>query len=459
MKIAIISAEVWPFSKTGGLADYANSLSTALGGEGHEVDVITPNYSSTSSEGEASIDVNGKDMLFERQKLEDWSVVKVTNADFFGRKDLYGYEDDYRRFAYFSRAVATYIMSKNYDVVHCNDWQTAFTPLLLKTMNSKIPTVYTIHNLEFQGNAPRTILDEIGIPQSYFHMDGVEFYGNASPMKSGIVYSDRLVTVSPTYSREIQTQEYGFGMEGIIRKHSGKLVGILNGIDYNSWNPAEDPGIAANFSNRSMEGKSKCKSTLQREFALPQVRRPLLAFIGRLWRQKGMDLLIDALKSVKGSFQFIALGTGDKDLMKRLEDLSSVNPAYRAILRYDEKLAHRIYAGADMFIMPSRFEPCGLGQMISMRYGTVPVVRKTGGLADTVRDYDMTSGEGNGFVFSGNDPLELASAISSAIGTYSDKSRWKKLVTTCMKRDFSWQASAHDYIDLYNSISSGIRAS
>lgn len=459
MKIAIVSAEVWPFSKTGGLADYTHSLSNALGDDGHEVDVVTPNYSSTSSEGETSVDVNGKDMLFERQKVDNWSLVRVTNKELFGRKDMYGYEDDYRRFAYFSRAVATYIMSRSYDVVHCNDWQSAYIPLLLKTMNSQTPTVYTIHNLEFQGNSPRTILDEIGIDQSYFNMDGVEFYGNASSMKAGIVYSDRLVTVSPTYSKEIQTAEYGFGMEGIIRKHSGKLVGILNGIDYKTWNPAEDPGIGGNFSVKSMEGKAKCKSTLQREFTLPQVRRPLLAFIGRLWRQKGMDLLLDALKSVKGSFQFIALGTGDKDLMKRLEDICSVNPAYRAILRYDEQLAHRIYAGADIFLMPSRFEPCGLGQMISMRYGTVPVVRKTGGLADTVKDYDRTSAEGNGFVFSGNDPEELAASISQAIRTYSDSSRWKKLVSTCMKNDFSWQTSAHDYIDLYRSIPSGIRAS
>ena len=454
MRIALVSAEVWPLSKTGGLADYVFSLSNALASLGHSVDVITPDYSSKES-SPAVAQLNGTEgVTFSRQRMNGWTAVKAVSPALFAREKLYGYEDDYRRFALFSKAAASYIVSEGYDVVHCNDWPTGYIPLLLKQAKSSIPSLFTIHNMEFQGISPPELLDEIGISRSHFHMGGVEYYGNVSSMKAGIVYSDALVTVSPTYSREIQTPEFGFGMDGIIRKHSSKLSGILNGIDYKMWDPSGDAEIRATFSSSSMGGKDMCKSFLQREFSLPQVRRPLLAFIGRLWKQKGMDLLLDALPSVRGSYQLIVLGTGDTELMRRIENVSSANPAVRAIMRYDEKLAHRIYSAADIFIMPSRFEPCGLGQMISMRYGTVPVVRKTGGLADTVHNFDRRTGEGEGFVFIDSSPQELADAISAAIRTYSDRDRWKNLVGNCMNHDFSWETSAGRYLSLYSSLAS-----
>lgn len=452
MKIAFVTPEVRPISKSGGLADYVQSLAGALSDTGNEVHVLTPDYTSTSEKADENVEVNGVTLSFRKQQVGRWTAEKIGSAELFSRKDMYGYEDDYRRFAYFSKAATAHIMDNDYDIVHCNDWQTGYVPLLLKQANSKIPVLYTIHNMEFQGNSTPDVLDEIGIDRSFFHMEGVEYYGQASAMKSGIVYSDSLVTVSPTYSREIQTPDYGFGMEGIIRKHSSKLSGILNGIDYKVWNPSTDTELSARYGVESLDGKAQCKSALQREFSLPQVGRPLVAFIGRLWRQKGADMLLDALKSVSGRFQLVVLGSGDKALMRRMEDMAAANTSLRAIMRFDEPLSHRIYAGADIFVMPSRFEPCGLGQMISMRYGTVPVVRRTGGLADTVKDFDAGTGEGDGFVFDENDPADLAQALSAAVTTYGDKEKWKTLVQNCMKRDFSWQSSAQDYLRLYRTI-------
>lgn len=452
MKIAFVTPEVRPISKSGGLADYVQSLAGAISEMGNEVHVVTPDYSSSQEEADETVNVNGLTLTVRRQQVGRWTAEKIGSAELFSRKDMYGYEDDYRRFAYFSKAAADHIMGNAYDIVHCNDWQTGYVPLLLKQSNSHTPVLYTIHNMEFQGNSAPEILDEIGISRSFFHMEGVEYYGKASAMKSGIVYSDSVVTVSPTYSREIQTPDHGFGMDGVIRKYSSKLSGILNGIDCRVWNPSSDPELRAWYGAESLEGKAQCKSALQREFSLPQVGRPLVAFIGRLWRQKGADILLDALKSVRGNFQLVVLGSGDRALVRRIEDMAASNPSIRAIMRFDEPLSHRIYAGADIFVMPSRFEPCGLGQMISMRYGTVPVVRKTGGLADTVTGFDAGTGEGNGFVFAENDPLELADALSEAIMTYGDKEKWKTLVQNCMNRDFSWQSSAQAYLRLYRTI-------
>ncbi len=449
MKIAVVSAEVWPLSKTGGLADYVHSLSGALSEGGNFVDVFTPDYSSSSGEGKDGVYVNGTELSFSTERMGGWNVVKVGCQDLFSRENMYGYNDDYRRFAYFSKAVASFIAGKGYDIAHCNDWQTGYIPLLLKKMEPHTPSLFTIHNMEFQGNSTPEILDEIGIDRSYYQMEGVEYYGNASAMKAGIVYCDSLVTVSPTYSREIQTAEYGFGMEGIIKKHSSKLAGVLNGIDYRVWDPSADRELRSHYSIASQGGKALCKSSLQREFSLPQVGRPLIAFIGRLWKQKGADLLLDALPLVRGAYQLIILGTGDEELMKRMQDMASGNPAYRAIMRFDEPLSHRIYAGSDIFVMPSRFEPCGLGQMISMRYGTVPVVRRTGGLADTVSQFDPSSGEGEGFVFENSDTQALARALSDAIRLYSG-SGWSKAVSNCMQKDFSWENSAREYARLYS---------
>ncbi len=449
MKIAIITAETLPFSKSGGLADYVYSLSNALSAAGHEVDVITPDYSEKTPPVSPSYTVNGTTFGVTVQKTERWSALKLSNAEFFGRPEMYGYDDDNRRFAYFAAAAAQAVSAGSYDTVHCNDWQTGFVPLLLKQQGSEVRSVFTIHNLQFQGNSPPSIMGEIGINQSYFSIEGMEFYGNVSAMKAGIVYSDRIVTVSPTYSREIQTEKYGFGMDGIIRKHSARLSGILNGIDYKMWNPSTDALLPANYSLQAMNGKSACKSALQRTFSLPQVKRPLIVSIGRLWAQKGIDLLIDALDDIEGGFQFIILGTGDRDLMNRIQEKAASDINVRAVLRYDEELAHRMYAASDIFAMPSRFEPCGLSQMICMRYGSVPVVRRTGGLADTVTDFDPDTAEGNGFVFEDESEEQLAYALTRAVQTFSLPETWSVLVRNCMSTDHSWEASAKKYESLY----------
>lgn len=450
MKIAFVTSEVWPLSKTGGLADYSYSLPKALSEMGHQVDVYTPSYSPVDGEG-GEVAVNGMVFTAARETIAGWTAVKLWNRELFGRGKAYGYEDDFRRFGYFAAAAAEALSGGGYDVVHCNDWQSGYIPLLLKGKGCRAKTIFAIHNLEFQGSSDPVILDEIGIDRGNFHMEGVEFYGQASSLKSGIVFADSVVTVSPTYAKEIQTPEFGFGMEGVIRKHSGKLSGILNGIDYGIWDPSTDAETRAHFSDAALQGKGECKSALQREFSLPQVRRPVISFIGRLWRQKGMDILLDALPLIKGGYQLIVLGTGDEQLMKRIERTALHNMSCRAILRYDEKLSHRIYAGSDIFVMPSRFEPCGLGHMISMRYGTVPVVRRTGGLADTVTEYGE-AGEGNGFLFDGEGPAELADALNRAIALYSDQTKWRSLVTKCMSEDWSWGASGRRYAELYGSL-------
>lgn len=449
MKIAVIAAETLPFSKSGGLADYVYSLSNALSASGHEVDVITPDYGTSAAADGDSYDINGKTFAVTSQKTENWTALKLSNSEFFGRPEMYGYDDDNRRFAYFAAASAALVAARSYDIVHCNDWQSGFVPLLLKQKRVTARSVYTIHNLQFQGNSAPSIMDDIGIDHSNFFIDGIEFYGNASSMKAGIVYSDRIVTVSPTYSREIQTEKYGFGMEGIIRKHNDKLKGILNGIDYRMWNPSTDGLLPSNYSSGMMGGKAACKSALQRTFSLPQVKRPLIVSIGRLWEQKGIDILIDALDDIDGGFQFIILGTGDRKLMHLIQEKAASNLNLRAVLRYDEELAHRMYAGSDIFVMPSRFEPCGLSQMISMRYGTVPVVRRTGGLADTVADFDPDTAEGNGFVFEDENGEQLAYALTRAIQTFSTPEVWSSLVSNCMAKNYSWEASAVEYERLY----------
>jgi len=451
MKIAMVASEVLPISKSGGLADYAYSLSNALCDAGHEVEVITPDYGKVMDSADR-IKLGDMEFGLSRKSIGKWNATLIQNAELFERPSMYGYEDDQRRFGLFSKAAAEYVARKKFDVAHCNDWQTGYIPLLLKIEGSQTPTVYTIHNLEFQGNSDPSLLSELGIGSEYFQIEGVEYYGRASAMKAGIVYSDRLVTVSPTYSREIQTPEFGFGMEGVIRKYSGKLKGIVNGIDYRMWDPAADTHLSAHYSAADLSGKASCKSSLQREFSLPQTRAPLLTAIGRLWRQKGMDILLNALEDIRGRYQLIVLGTGDEDLMKKFTDIASVSPNVRAIMRYDEALAHRMYAGGDLFIMPSRFEPCGLGQMISMRYGNVPVVRKTGGLADTVAPFNERTGNGDGFVFEGDDPAQLAAAINHGLELFQHQPTWKRLMLNCMLKDFSWGASAREYQELYAEI-------
>ncbi|MEM3852644.1 MAG: glycogen/starch synthase, partial [Methanomassiliicoccales archaeon] len=356
----------------------------------------------------------------------------------------------------FSRAVCQFLSAAEYDVIHCNDWQTGYVPLMLKQDKIKIGSVFAIHNIEFQGLSTPDVLDQAGIDRSHFHMEGVEFYGKASSLKAGIVYSDRLVTVSPRYAAEITTSEFGAGMEGIIKKHSIKLSGILNGIDYDVWNPVRDTEIYSNYSHFERSGKTRCKSALLHEFSLPQSSRPLFAFVGRIERQKGVDILIEVLDGMGNEWFAVILGTGDAQLVRKLNSIATSRGNVRFVNRFDEKLAHRIYAGADILVMPSRYEPCGLGQMIAMRYGTVPVVREVGGLADTVSEFDGE--DGTGFLFRTLSKEELKNAMQKAAETMKQKEKWNRVVKNCMMRDFSWEKSAREYISLYEELSREVKA-
>jgi len=449
MKIALVTPEVYPLSKTGGLADYSNSITLALSSRGIDIEVLTPWYGG-KEEGE-ELDVCNEKFYISSRSIDGLKLKLFYSKNFFASTQMYGHANDTERFAFFSRAASKVIARSDYDAVHCNDWQTGYIPLMLKQDGLK-GSLFVIHNIQFQGLSSPELLDAVGIDRSHFQMEGVEYYGKASSLKAGIVYSDKLVTVSPTYSREIQTEEYGYGMEGIIRKHAGKLKGILNGLDYDLWNPASDRMIDCKYSASNITGKQRCRSSLLREFSLPQISAPLISFVGRIDRQKGVDIIPDALSKVRGRFMFIILGTGDREISLKLQAMAQTNPYLRVVLRYDETLAHRIYAGSDAFLMPSRFEPCGYGQLIAMRYGTVQVVHKVGGLADTVEQFDGI--RGTGIVFNEMSAEALAEAIERTIVLYADKTRWRRAMENCMRSDFSWNKSSDEYIEIYREIAS-----
>lgn len=449
MKIALITPEFYPLSKSGGLADYAYSISKSLAASGCDVHVITPDYGKQEG-GDESVEFNGHAFHLSKSSVGQVQLIALSSNEFFKEKQMYGLENDCTRFAFFSAAASRIAMEGGFDIVHCNDWQSGFVPLLLKERGFSGGTVFTIHNALFQGLCDPSILNELHIPASHFHMDGLEYYGKVSSLKAGIVYSDRLVTVSPTYAAELQ--KYAFGMEGIIRKHSSKLRGILNGLDYDVWNPAVDPMLPGRFSANDTAGKRICRRFLLREFSLPQAPLPLISFIGRIDRQKGVDLILSSLPLIKERFMLLMLGTGDRELCARIQLEASRNAEIRFVCRYDEAMAHRIYAGSDIFLMPSRFEPCGYGQMIAMRYGTVPVVRNVGGLKDTVTEFNGTTG--TGFLFEDERPEAVAEAIDRAIRIHAQREAWQKVVANCMAADHSWERSLPEYLNMYEEMKS-----
>ena len=456
LKVLLASSEVVPFAKTGGLADVAGSLPLALEELGVDVRVIMPKYASVKAAGDfAKI---GKSI----------KVYFVENEDYFNRKELYAdlfgdYKDNLDRFAFFSREILARCRKESFapDVIHCNDWQTALIPVYLNTIYKYDPffantrTLYTIHNMAYQGLFPKEEFPKIGLDWALFHIDYFEFYDKVNLMKAGLVYSDAVSTVSPTYAKEILTREFGCGLEGVLKTRENALFGILNGIDYNLWSPEKDAKILKNYSVDSLQDKYLNKEMLQKEMGIKIDRNiPMFGMITRLAEQKGADFvadIIDRLLNMKA--QLVLLGTGDIKYHVIFEKIAKHYPTSASIsLKFDAVLAQKIYASSDLFFIPSRYEPCGLSQMISFRYGTVPVVRQTGGLKDTVQEFDPRTGKGTGFTFIEPKSEELFRAVKKSLMVYKDKPLWMSLVKYLMGLDYSWEASAKEYINLYNRV-------
>ena len=471
LRILLCTSEAVPFAKTGGLADVAGALPPALAKLGHDVRLALPNYSAVDSTkfpsdqigdpfdvpmGNRSVRV----AVRRSDALEGVPTYLVDCPEYFDRDTLYGQPDDARRFAVFSRAVLEFLRHDEWkpDVIHGNDWQAGLIPVFLRTAYAgdpglaKVGTLHTIHNLAYQGVFDESVLDEVGLDRSLFTMDGLEFYGQVSFLKGGLLYADLLSTVSEKYAEEIQTEEYGERLEGVLARRREDLFGILNGIDYEQWNPATDQLIAATYSADNLGPKGENKKALQKHFKLPQRPEvPMLGLVSRLAGQKGFDILAEVMPYIlEMDAQFALLGTGEPYFHDLLSRLAKQYPNKMGLaLAFDNKLAHQIYAGSDMFLMPSHYEPCGLGQMISLRYGTVPVVRSTGGLADTITDFKPETGKGNGFSFEDYTPLALFGTMARAILTYKAPESWSKVVQNGLASDFSWGQSAKKYADLY----------
>lgn len=475
-KILFATSETHPLIKTGGLADVAGSLPIALKRLGQDVRIVMPNYHDIKNcdpgRYVCSVRVNNCDVNILETLLPDSDVVVwlVDYPPFFGAPgnpylDENGnpWADIGDRFSLFCRIVNEIAMNRAYldwkpDVVHCNDWQTGLVPALLSLEEHRPATVFTIHNMAYQGVFPSTAFNQLNLPGQLWHPDGLEYHGMLSFIKGGMSYADRITTVSPTYAKEIQTPEFGYGLEGLLAYRQDYLSGIINGIDTAVWNPETDGYIANTYGVKTLENKLNNKTALQARLGLtvdPEV--PLFGLIGRLVEQKGIDLVLSCLKDMTGMpLQFALLGSGDKSIQVKLQDFARLYPDKISVtIGYDENLAHQIEAGVDIFLMPSRFEPCGLNQMYSQRYGTLPIVRNTGGLADTVVDalpasiQDKTA---SGFVFNDPTPGALLEAIKRSLVLYAQKPLWRQLQKNAMQKDFSWQNSANQYLTLYREI-------
>jgi starch synthase len=484
VRVAFVSSEVVPFCKTGGLADVSAALPRALArlAGGPEVHVLLPLYRETRrsleemslhlADAGVAVEVGGPipHPLGRFFTLEQPDAPKVHFLDcpvYFDRDGLYGpggtadYLDNAKRFDFFCSAVVDAVprlIGAPVDVFHSNDWQSALVAVLTRDRRGSdaSATVLSIHNLAYQGNFSKETLREIGLEWSLFTPEAMEFYDRVSLLKGGIVFADAITTVSPTYAREIQTPEGGAGLDGVLRDHADRLTGILNGIDTNEWNPATDPNLPATYSPDDMSGKVQCKRALLEEMALPvDLSAPLVAVITRLAYQKGMDTLADIAAKLPGmGARFALLGSGDPALEGRFRALAARHPEHiAACFGYDEVLAHRIEAGADIFVMPSRYEPCGLNQMYSMAYGTVPVARAVGGLKDTIVDATeeaIADGTATGFLYQEISASQLLGALTRAVDLYRERpDAWRGLIRTGMSRDFSWARAARAYVDVY----------
>lgn len=472
LKILIVSSEVAPYAKSGGLGDVAGSLPRALKSLGFDVRVVLPKYKTIKTDYFADIEFLGSfetNLAWRTQKVgilkkqTEFPIYFIENDYYFYRDGFYGYGDDNERFAFFSKAVLDMLSFIDFypDVIHCNDWQTGPVCLFLKESYrkikwySEIKTLFTIHNLQYQGNFGAETLNILDVPNYCFESGNIEFYGNVSFMKAGLMYADRISTVSKTYAQEIQTPQYGYGMDGILKSKNNILSGIVNGIDFDENNPATDKRLYVNFDANDFSAKKENKRRLQERLGLEQRDVPLISVISRLADQKGFDILAQIFENLMHEdIQFIVLGTGEyryEQMFRYFAD--RFQGKLSANILFDGDLAQKIYASSDMFLMPSLFEPCGLGQMFSLRYGTVPIVRKTGGLADTIKHYDTNTKEGNGFVFEDYNGEGLLWAIHQALDTYyKGPDEWSNVVRNAMNCDYSWKHSAKEYEKLYNEI-------
>ncbi|MDD7796429.1 glycogen synthase GlgA [Clostridium sp. 'White wine YQ'] len=471
MKVLFVTSEAEPFAKTGGLGDVAGSLPRDLKNLDVDVSVIMPYYKEIKEKYNDklyfikcfTVSVGWRSQycgLFQYE-FEGVKYYFIDNERYFDRDGLYGYYDDAERFAFFDRAVLQTLkeIDLKVEIIHANDWQSGMIPVLLKLEYSKDPfysqikTVFSIHNLLFRGTYDPNILPELfGYDMVPYEDGSLEFYGGVSFMKGGINYSDRVSTVSPSYAGEIQTSLYGEGLDGLLRSRSSALSGILNGIDYKAYNPEKDEYIYQNYSVRDLDGKSINKEKLQEELGLPINKEiPLIGIVSRLTNQKGMNLVAEVSDSLlQKEVQLVVLGTGDYLYEEHFKNLQYRYPnKVSANIRFSNELAHKIYAACDMFLMPSLFEPCGLGQLIALRYGTIPIVRETGGLKDTVIPYNKYNGEGNGFSFKNYSAWELMNTIEYALYCYGNNDVWGNLVISAMNQDNSWRKSAEDYKNLY----------
>ena len=474
--ILFAASEGLPFIKTGGLADVIGSLPKVLSSRGHDVRVVLPLYKQIITkyyddlERLGTIQVHSgwidQPATYYKAEVNGVTYYFIEHQEYFERDGLYGYEDDGERFAFFQRAVLDMIYFIDWwpNIIHSNDWQTGMIPLLAHACYGddyryqNIKHVYTIHNIAFQGNFGVDMLPScLGLDYYYFDNGSVKFDTGISFMKSGIVFADKITTVSPTYSQEILTEAYGERMDGVLRYRKGDLWGIVNGIDVNEWNPKSDPRLAKNYDARSyVSGKKANKKSLQEELGL-EVRDdvPLIGLVSRLTNQKGVYMITDKINDILSmDVQLVILGTGEKaaeDSFKWMESAYKGKAVYYC--GYNEDLAHRIYAGSDIFLMPSLYEPCGIGQLIAMRYGALPLVRETGGLRDTVQPFNEYTGEGNGFSFWAMNPDDMVYTLNYAVDTYyNNKPGWKGLIKSAMATDVSWERSADIYEQLYYTI-------
>lgn len=476
-KVLFVTSEAHPLIKTGGLADVSGSLPKALAELSQDIRLVIPKYQALKIEGDVrylcSLRVDNKNIKILEMRMPD-SRVTVWLIDYPGYYNYPGnpYVDELgepwpnnaERFALFCRIVVEIAMDRvnqdwKPDIVHCNDWQTGLVPALLSLEHDHRPsTVFTIHNMAYQGLFPASTAAVLNLPGNLMHPLGLEFHGMLSFIKGGLVYADYITTVSPTYAQEIRTPEFGYGLEGLLDHRKEFLGGIINGIDLDQWNPETDPYISQKFKETSLNKKQINKAELQNKLGLPINNQvPLFALIGRLVEQKGIDLIIDSLQEMLAMpLQVAILGSGDKVYEKQLEELMQSYPDKLAVtVGYNEALAHLIEAGADIFLMPSRFEPCGLNQMYSQRYGTVPIVRKTGGLADTVVDTlpeTIADDTATGIVFNDATAGSLLEAVKRSLILYSHPNIWKKMQLNGMEKDFSWQQSAQQYLTVYRSL-------
>jgi starch synthase len=474
MKILFAASEATPFAKTGGLADVAGSLPPAIASLGHEVRVVMPYYRQVAQQAFgikhiATFPVPLGTWMERCDVLEgrmsgDVVVYFVKKDIYYDRPELYqtkraDYPDNAERFIFFSRAILELCRSIGYnpDIIHCNDWQTGLVPVYLKTAYRgsdsliRAKAVFTVHNLGYQGLFWHWDMRLTGLGWDVFTPEGIEFWGKINFLKAGLVYSDIITTVSKTYSREIQSPEYGNGLEGVLMNRARDLFGIVNGIDYRIWDPARDHDIASTFSAARRTGKILCKKALCAAVRMRQTKAPLIGMVTRLVDQKGLDILTEALPEIMSlGIQLVILGTGDEKYHRILSDAADryANKMH-VLLRYDDSFAKKVYAGCDMFLMPSLYEPCGLGQMIALRYGAVPIVRRTGGLSDTVADYDPKTGQGTGFLFDEYSAPALVDCLRRAIEVYSNRKKWNGMVRNGMNQDFSWERSAGEYVKVY----------